>query len=59
MTPSGCSFRITSAIASGVMGSTYTRSAVSGSVMIVAGLELTSTTSAPSSCSARQACAPE
>ena len=35
-----------------------TISAISGSVMIVAGLELTSTTSMPSSRSARQACVP-
>jgi len=34
-------------------------SAISGSVMIVAGFELTRTTRAPSSRSARQACAPE
>ena len=44
---------------SGVIGSMYVRSAVSGSVMIVAGFEFTSTTSKPSSRSALQACVPE
>ena len=42
-----------------VSGSMYTRSAVSTSVMIVAGLLLTSTTSTPSSESDRQAWLPE
>ena len=42
-----------------VIGSTYTRSAMSGSVIMVAGLELTSTTSMPSLFSARHACVPE
>ncbi len=59
MTPSGFSFTMTSAMASVVMGSMYTASAISGSVMMVAGFELTSTTRTPSSCSARHACAPE
>jgi hypothetical protein len=44
---------------SGVSGSTYVRIAISGSVMIVAGLLLTRTTSYPSSRSARQPCVPE
>mmetsp|Transcript_32869 Transcript_32869/g.92035 ORF Transcript_32869/g.92035 Transcript_32869/m.92035 type:complete len:327 (-) Transcript_32869:74-1054(-) len=44
---------------SGVMGPTYVASAVSGSVMMVAGLLFTSTTSYPSSRSALQACVPE
>ena len=42
-----------------IIGSTYTRSAMSGSVIMVAGLELTSTTSMPSLFSARHACVPE
>jgi hypothetical protein len=41
-----------------VSGSMYTTSATSSSVMIVAGLLLTSTTRIPSSRSARQACVP-
>jgi len=40
-------------------GSTYVRVAMSGSVMIVAGFELTSTTSYPSSRRTLQACVPE
>ena len=44
---------------SAVKGSTYVRSAISGSVMIVAGLLLTSTTSRPSAFNALQACVPE
>jgi hypothetical protein len=44
---------------SGVIGSTYVASAISGSVMIVAGLELTRTTRSPSDFSTRQACVPE
>ena len=44
---------------SGVSGSMYVRSANSGSVMIVAGFELTRTTSNPSSRRARQPCVPE
>ena len=44
---------------SGVTGSMYVRSANSGSVMIVAGFEFTSTTSYPSSRSAFTACVPE
>ena len=41
-----------------VSGSTYTASADESSVMIVAGLLLTSTTRIPSSRSARHACVP-
>ena len=43
----------------GVIGSIYVASAMSGSVMIVAGFEFTSTTLYPSSLSALHACAPE
>ena len=43
----------------GVIGSTYVASAISGSVMIVAGFELTRMTRRPSSRSTRQACVPE
>ena len=42
-----------------VSGSTYVRSAISGSVMMVAGLLFTSTTSRPSARNALQACVPE
>jgi len=42
---SGRSFSMIRATVSGSMGSTYVRSANSGSVMMVAGLELISTTS--------------
>jgi hypothetical protein len=42
---SGLSFSITSSTYSGVTGSTYVRCAISGSVMIVAGLEFTRITS--------------
>ena len=55
---SGRSRAITFSTASTVSGSMYTRSATSSSVMIVAGLELTSTVSTPSSRSALQACVP-
>ena len=44
---------------SGVIGSRYVASANSGSVMIVAGLELMRVTRRPSSRSTRQACVPE
>ena len=44
---------------SGVSGSMYVRVAISGSVMMVAGLELTRTTSNPSSRSARHPWVPE
>jgi hypothetical protein len=44
---------------SGVSGSTYVASASSGSVMIVAGLEFTSTTRYPSLRKARTACVPD
>ena len=56
---SGFSFWMMRLMTSGVMGSTYTRSAMLGSVMMVAGLEFTSTTSMPSAFSARQAWVPE
>ena len=56
---SGRSFAITFSTNSGVIGSTYVASANSGSVMIVAGLELTRITRIPSSRSTRQACVPE
>ncbi len=56
---SGFSRAITRSSTSAVSGSTYVRSANSGSVMIVAGLLLTSTTSSPSPRSALQACVPE
>ncbi len=55
----GRSRSMTRATNSGVSGSMYVRSAVSGSVMIVAGFEFTSTTSKPSSRSALQAWVPE
>jgi len=42
-----------------VIGSTYVASANSGSVMMVAGLELTRLTRIPSARSTRQACVPE
>ncbi len=58
-TASGRSVAMIASITSGVIGSTYVASANSGSVMIVAGLELTSTTRNPSSRSTRQACVPE
>ena len=58
-TASGRSRSITSSRNSGVTGSMYVRSANSGSVMIVAGLELTRMTSYPSSRSALAACVPE
>jgi hypothetical protein len=44
---------------SGVSGSTYVRSAYSGSVMIVAGFEFTSETLMPSRRSTLIACVPE
>jgi hypothetical protein len=56
---SGRSRAITSSTNSGVIGSTYVASANSGSVMIVAGLELTSETRRPSARSTRQAWVPE
>ncbi len=56
---SGRSRSITISTISGVTGSMYVRSANSGSVMIVAGLEFTSITSYPSSLSAFAACVPE
>jgi hypothetical protein len=56
---SGRSRAITSSTNSGVIGSTYVASANSGSVMIVAGLELTRETRRPSARSTRQAWVPE
>jgi hypothetical protein len=56
---SGRSRSMINSTTSGVTGSMYVRSASSGSVMIVAGLELTRTTSYPSSRSALVACVPE
>ena len=56
---SGRSRSITWATTSGVSGSMYVRSAISGSVMIEAGLEFTNTTSNPSARSALQAWVPE
>ena len=56
--PSGRSLDKISSKNSTVKGSIYTRSAMSLSVMIVAGLLFTSTTSSPSSLRARQACVP-
>jgi hypothetical protein len=55
---SGFSFNIICFNASTVRGSIYTSSAISLSVMIVAGLELTRHTSIPSSLRERQACVP-
>jgi hypothetical protein len=57
-TLSGFSFRIILFTKSGVRGSIYTKSAISLSVMMVAGLELTSTTLMPSSLRERQAWVP-
>ena len=56
---SGLSFFIIFSRNSGVMGSMYVASAMPGSVMIVAGFELMSTTSNPSSLRALQAWLPE
>jgi len=56
---SGRSFAMIISTYSGVIGSTYVASANSGSVMIVAGFELTSETRSPSARSTRQACVPE
>ena len=56
---SGFSFSIIFSTDSTVNGSMYTISAVSGSVCIVAGLELTSTTLWPASLNAEQHCDPE
>ena len=56
---SGRSLAITFSTYSAVIGSTYVASANSGSVMIVAGLEFTSTTRMPSARSTRQAWVPE
>ena len=56
---SGRSRAITCSTYSGVIGSMYVASANSGSVMIVAGFELTRLTRRPSSRSTRQACVPE
>ena len=56
---SGFSIAMIFSSTSGVSGSTYVRSANSGSVMIVAGLLLTRMTSRPSARSALHACVPE
>ena len=58
-TASGRSLAMMRSTNSGVTGSMYVWSANSGSVMIVAGFEFTSTTSYPSSLSALAACVPE
>ena len=58
-TASGRSRSITRRTLSHSTGSMYTASAVSGSVMIVAGFELTRITLYPSARSARHACTPE
>lgn len=58
-TPSMPSLSMILAITSARSGSMYTLSAVPGSVWMVAGLELTSTTLYPSSRSERHACVPE
>jgi hypothetical protein len=55
---SGRSFSMIRLITVNVSGSMYILSAMFLSVIIVAGLELTSTISMPSSFSARQACVP-
>ncbi len=56
---SGRSLAMMRSTNAGVMGSTYVASENSGSVMIVAGLELTRTTRRPSSRSTRHAWVPE
>jgi len=56
---SGFSFAMIVSMTAGVIGSMYVASAKSGSVMIVAGFELTRMTRTPSSRSTRQACVPE
>jgi hypothetical protein len=56
---SGRSRSMICATISGVSGSTYVRSEISGSVMIVAGLLLTRMTSRPSAFNALHACVPE
>ena len=55
---SGRSMRKIRSIVSGVSGSKYTASAMAWSVMMVAGLELHSTTCTPASFSTRQAWVP-
>ena len=57
-TLSGFSFLISCSTTSIVSGSIYTRSAISLSVMMVAGLEFKRTTSRPSSFNERHACVP-
>ena len=57
--PSSRSFSMIFRTDSGVMGSMYVRSLIAGSVMIVAGFELTRTTRYPSSFSALHAWVPE
>ena len=56
---SGRSLAMMRSTNSGVIGSTYVASENSGSVMIVAGLELTRTTRRPSARSTRHAWVPE
>ena len=56
---SGFSFAMIASTISGVIGSTYVRSANSGSVMIVAGFEFTRMTLKPSSRRTLHACVPE
>ncbi len=56
---SGFSRSMTFSTHSAVMGSMYVRSAMSGSVMMVAGFEFTRTTRYPSSLRARTAWVPE
>ncbi len=58
-TASGFSLAMMRSTVCQLIGSMYTASAISGSVMMVAGLELTRMTRYPSSRSALQACAPE
>ena len=55
---SGFSFSIIRSTVRRVSGSIYTAVAMSGSVIMVAGLEFISTVSTPSAISARQACVP-
>ena len=58
-TASGFSFCMTANAVSASTGSMYVASAMSGSVIIVAGLEFNNATRTPSSLKARHACVPE
>ena len=58
-TASGFSLTIIRSMNSGVIGSIYVASANSGSVIMVAGLELTRTTRIPSALNTRHAWVPE